>query len=201
MGERAPMKKLLTAIGPHAFLIACTLLSLGCQTGVSSHERPRSQSRLIDLTHAFGPDTIVWPTEQEFRLIPQHAEEMPGGYFYASNRLEMPEHGGTHIDAPIHFAKGGYSAQNGLAKTCRWFGETDGIPITRHTSRVGCAVAFPNPLRDLPAPVRLCRQNGRSDPAANRWAGSRIVYSGASRRPTMAVCSCRQHEGLPFTTR
>jgi len=32
---------------------------------------------------------------------------MPGGYYYASNRLEMAEHGGTHIDAPIHFSEGG----------------------------------------------------------------------------------------------
>jgi kynurenine formamidase len=64
------------------------------------------QSRLVDLTHAFGSDTIVWPTEQNVRIISQHAEDMPGGYYYASNRLELPEHGGTHIDAPIHFSKG-----------------------------------------------------------------------------------------------
>ena len=30
----------------------------------------------------------------------------PGGYYYASNRVEMPEHGGTHIDAPVHFSRG-----------------------------------------------------------------------------------------------
>jgi len=65
------------------------------------------QSRLIDLTHSFGADTIVWPTEQDFRLVLQQAGETPGGYYYASNRLEMAEHGGTHIDAPIHFSKDG----------------------------------------------------------------------------------------------
>lgn len=64
------------------------------------------QSRLVDLTHAFGNDTIVWPTEQNVKIVAQHAEDMPGGYYYASNRLELPEHGGTHIDAPIHFSKG-----------------------------------------------------------------------------------------------
>ena len=42
-----------------------------------------------------------------FQLILQQAGETPGGYYYASNRLEMAEHGGTHIDAPIHFARGG----------------------------------------------------------------------------------------------
>ena len=42
-----------------------------------------------------------------FSTRPQQAGETSGGYYYASNRLEMAEHGGTHIDAPIHFAKGG----------------------------------------------------------------------------------------------
>ncbi|BFU92830.1 MAG: Cyclase family protein [Nitrospira sp.] len=64
------------------------------------------QSRIVDLTHSFGSDTIVWPTEQDFKLIVQHAEDTAGGYYYASNRVEMPEHGGTHIDAPIHFSRG-----------------------------------------------------------------------------------------------
>jgi kynurenine formamidase len=65
------------------------------------------QSRLIDLTHAFETDTIVWPTEHDFRLVVQEEGERPGGYYYASNRLEMAEHGGTHIEAPIHFVRGG----------------------------------------------------------------------------------------------
>jgi kynurenine formamidase len=90
------------------FVALCMLASGGCAAG---HYRTGhlawEQSRLTDLTHAFGSDTIVWPTEQDFRLIVQQAGETPGGYYYASNRLEMAEHGGTHIDAPIHFAKGG----------------------------------------------------------------------------------------------
>jgi len=89
-------------------VVLCMLAGVGCAAG---HDRLDSlaleQSRLIDLTHSFGADTIVWPTEQDFRLVLQQAGETPGGYYYASNRLEMAEHGGTHIDAPIHFSKGG----------------------------------------------------------------------------------------------
>ena len=89
-------------------VLLCVLAGAGC---VAGHSRPDSpsweQSRLIDLTHSFGADTIVWPTEQDFRLVLQQAGETPGGYYYASNRLEMAEHGGTHIDAPIHFSKDG----------------------------------------------------------------------------------------------
>jgi kynurenine formamidase len=89
-------------------MLLCVLAGTGC---VAGHSRPdRSdweQSQLIDLTHSFGADTIVWPTEEDFRLVLQQAGETPGGYYYASNRLEMAEHGGTHIDAPMHFSKGG----------------------------------------------------------------------------------------------
>ena len=89
-------------------IVLCLLVAVGCAAGHPRLDRLAwEQSRLIDLTHSFGADTIVWPTEQDFRLVLQQAGETPGGYYYASNRLEMAEHGGTHIDAPIHFAKGG----------------------------------------------------------------------------------------------
>lgn len=80
--------------------------SAGCAVDPQRHHLVWEHARIVDLTHSFGLDTIVWPTEQDFKLVVQHAEETPGGYYYASNRLEMPEHGGTHIDAPIHFSKG-----------------------------------------------------------------------------------------------
>ena len=90
------------------FVMLCLLAGAGCVAGHSRLDRLAwEQSRFIDLTHSFGADTIVWPTEQDFRLVFQQAGETPGGYYYASNRLEMAEHGGTHIDAPIHFSRGG----------------------------------------------------------------------------------------------
>src|SRR6266545_1306098 len=89
-------------------VVLCVLAGAGCAAGHSRLDHLAwEQSRLIDLTHSFGADTIVWPTEQDFRLVVQQEGETPGGYYYASNRLEMAEHGGTHIDAPIHFARGG----------------------------------------------------------------------------------------------
>ena len=80
--------------------------SAGCVVDRQHNHFIWEHSRVVDLTHSFGADTIVWPTEQDFKLIVQHAEDTPGGYYYASNRVEMPEHGGTHIDAPIHFSRG-----------------------------------------------------------------------------------------------
>lgn len=83
------------------------MMSVACaEHPPQPHFSALPQSRLVDLTHPFGSETIVWPTEQDIKVIVQHAEDMPGGYYYASNRLELPEHGGTHMDAPIHFARG-----------------------------------------------------------------------------------------------
>lgn len=58
---------------------------------------------LIDLTHPFDADTIYWPTEEGFQLIRGTAGVTERGYFYAANRFAAAEHGGTHLDAPIHF--------------------------------------------------------------------------------------------------
>jgi kynurenine formamidase len=33
----------------------------------------------------------------------------PEGYFYAANNLFAAEHGGTHLDAPLHFARGAHA--------------------------------------------------------------------------------------------
>jgi kynurenine formamidase len=94
--------------GASWLVLLCLLTGVGCAGGPSQRDHVGwEQSRLIDLTHSFGADTIVWPTEQNFQLIVQQAGETSGGYYYASNRLEMAEHGGTHIDAPIHFSKSG----------------------------------------------------------------------------------------------
>jgi kynurenine formamidase len=62
---------------------------------------------IVDLTHPFGPDTIYWPTESGFVLEKEHDEATAQGYYYRSNKFSAPEHGGTHIDAPAHFAKDG----------------------------------------------------------------------------------------------
>jgi kynurenine formamidase len=65
-------------------------------------------AEIVDLTHPFDADTIYWPTEAAgFVLTSEHAGVTDKGYFYASNALCAPEHGGTHIDAPLHFWQSG----------------------------------------------------------------------------------------------
>jgi len=70
-----------------------------------------SDYKLVDLTHPYNADTIYWPTSpSKFELTELAYGETPGGWFYAANALCTPEHGGTHFDAPIHFAADGSPA-------------------------------------------------------------------------------------------
>ena len=64
--------------------------------------------RIVDLSHAYGPSTLYWPTSPtRFELETLASGMTPGGYFYAANSLSTPEHGGTHLDAPVHFSEKG----------------------------------------------------------------------------------------------
>ena len=77
------------------------------QTRTTFGESRRGSDRLVDLTHPFDAGTIYWPTEAGFKLIRGPAGITEKGYYYAANRFAGAEHGGTHIDAPIHFFKDG----------------------------------------------------------------------------------------------
>ena len=67
--------------------------------------------RVVDLTHAFNQKTLYWPTATTgFSLNQLAYGPTPGGWFYSSYAYAAPEHGGTHLDAPIHFAKDGLTA-------------------------------------------------------------------------------------------
>lgn len=60
----------------------------------------------IDLTYSFSDSTLYWPTATPFALEVQAAGPTEAGFWYAANGFCAAEHGGTHLDAPIHFAEG-----------------------------------------------------------------------------------------------
>lgn len=64
---------------------------------------------LVDLSHTYDASTIFWPTADAFRLDVVSAGMTPGGYYYAANNFFSSEHGGTHLDAPVHFSEGAQS--------------------------------------------------------------------------------------------
>ena len=62
--------------------------------------------RVVDLSHPFDANTVYWPTAEGFKLDTDFEGMTDKGYFYSAYRYSAAEHGGTHLDAPIHFAKG-----------------------------------------------------------------------------------------------
>lgn len=64
----------------------------------------------IDLTHPFDEATVYWPTSDTFDLRVVAEGPTEGGWWYAANAFCAAEHGGTHLDAPVHFAEGKRSA-------------------------------------------------------------------------------------------
>ena len=96
--------------------LAALALSACLTSDVSGVEvRARAAAKLpdlrtatvVDLSHAFDAETIYWPTSPtRFDLTPLASGVTEGGWFYSANSFCTPEHGGTHLDAPIHFARG-----------------------------------------------------------------------------------------------
>jgi kynurenine formamidase len=61
---------------------------------------------IVDLSHPYDEKAIFWPTAEPFRLEKVAGGVTEAGYYYAANNFFTAEHGGTHVDAPIHFAEG-----------------------------------------------------------------------------------------------
>ena len=98
-----------------AWTIGCLVVALatvGVWT-VSAACPPASTApagqRWIDLTHDFSSETVYWPTAEPFKLETVSEGVTEKGYYYSAYQFCAAEHGGTHIDAPVHFAKGGRS--------------------------------------------------------------------------------------------
>ena len=83
------------------FFAALLLVLTACDQPA---ENPFEDFEVIDLTHVYDDETLYWPTSPSAFEHEELAYGMTdAGYFYASYWLGTPEHGGTHIDAPIHF--------------------------------------------------------------------------------------------------
>lgn len=77
----------------------CYFVLSGCTAGKPG----LPGGKIVDLSYAFDEETIFWPTEKGFRLEKGPEGMTERGYYYSANRFCSAEHGGTHIDAPIHF--------------------------------------------------------------------------------------------------
>lgn len=93
---------------PRASLVLLAGLA-ACRTAPSLD---LSRYELVDLSHPYSAATLYWPTSPSaFELKPLHVGPTPAGFFYSAYTFATPEHGGTHLDAPVHFFQAGASVE------------------------------------------------------------------------------------------
>lgn len=78
-----------------AFLVSC-----------SAPAPTLDSAKLVDLSYSFDENTVYWPNAEGFRHRKDAWAVGAGGFWYAAGEFTSAEHGGTHIDSPIHFAEG-----------------------------------------------------------------------------------------------
>jgi kynurenine formamidase len=99
-------------------LITCVSIALtGCQAVPQSASPEFPAGAIVDMSYAFNADTVYWPTAAGFKKTTDFNGMAEAGYYYSSYSISTSEHGGTHLDAPVHFSEGKNS--------------TDQIPLER----------------------------------------------------------------------
>jgi kynurenine formamidase len=92
-------------------LIFIALLAfISCSEKDESIGEELSAGKWIDLSYDFSDKTIYWPTANGFKLDTAFNGITSGGFYYSAYNYCAAEHGGTHLDAPVHFAKGKWAA-------------------------------------------------------------------------------------------
>ena len=90
-------------------------LAAGCAAPPAPEPQPTgidlASARLVDLSYTYDDETLYWPTSPTSFVLDELADGMTEqGYYYSAYAFCTPEHGGTHLDAPVHFAEGGRTA-------------------------------------------------------------------------------------------
>ena len=94
------VKMFLTAI----LVSAAGSLMLSC--AIEQRSPQLADARWIDLSYDFSDETVYWVTAEPFKRTTVAEGVTDKGYYYSAYNFSGAEHGGTHIDAPVHFAEG-----------------------------------------------------------------------------------------------
>lgn len=139
-------------------------------------------AKLVDLTHSFDAETVYWPTAKgfEWRKTDWGADKQ--GRWYASAEFCTSEHGGTHLDAPIHFAEGRQTTEQ--IEVARLVGPAYVIDISAQAAKdrdyqlqPGDIVAFEKQHGKIPAKSIVLVRTGWS-----RFWPDRQQYLGSDKR-------------------
>ncbi|MGI9383205.1 MAG: cyclase family protein [Methyloligellaceae bacterium] len=146
-----------------------------------------SGGRWIDLTHPFNEKSVYWPTARTFTKTEVFHGHTKGGWFYSAYDFAAAEHGGTHMDAPIHFAEGVHTADQ--VPLSQLIGPGVVIDVSRQAAAnvdylVGAAdiEAFEAKHGRIPAGAIVLLNTGRAKLYSDRKA-----YMGTDERGEVAV--------------
>src|SRR5215203_3622962 len=84
------------------WIVALFCLAAGC----SQRRENGFAGNWIDLSYDFSEKTIYWVESDGFKKETVAECQTDKGYYYSAYKFCAPEHGGTHLDAPRHFAEG-----------------------------------------------------------------------------------------------
>jgi len=107
------------------YLFTLTFICLIAAVFLYAHD---FKGKLLDMTYVYDEDSIYWPTAKSFKLEKVSWGISEGGWWYASNQYSAAEHGGTHVDAPIHFAENGRTIDKVPLE--EWIGPAVKIDVT-----------------------------------------------------------------------
>lgn len=117
---------LLTA----AFLTACSTSPPASGSSQADGALALPSSNVVDLTHPFNEETIYWPTAEGFERTVTSSGQTEEGYYYEAGAFSSAEHGGTHVDAPVHFWEGAHAVDE--IPLDRLMGRAVVIDVTDH---------------------------------------------------------------------
>ena len=100
---------------------------------MSASAQDLSRGRWVDLTHPFNAASIYWPTAKMFKKETVFQGHAHGGFYYSAYNFSAAEHGGTHVDAPVHFAEGRLSVDR--LPVGQLIGPGAVIDVTRQASK------------------------------------------------------------------
>jgi len=108
------------------------LSALGAVACVQVGSAPKAGS-IVEMSYPFDARTIYWPNARPFALAKGPWGINEKGYWYAANEFSAAEHGGTHADAPIHFAQGGRTIDQ--IPIQEWIGPAAKIDVTAECAK------------------------------------------------------------------
>ena len=168
-------------------LFVAILLPLIAGTAIAQRVASLPAGSVVALSHPFDATTIYWPTAEPFKLEKDFEGMTDKGYYYSAYRYSSAEHGGTHIDAPVHFAKGRHSVD--AIPLSQTIGPAIVVDVTRQVENNRDYLVTENDFRNWE------RRNGRISIGAivllrtgfGKFYPDRKRYLGTDRRGENAV--------------